>query len=482
MEKSDIGLIGLAVMGENLVLNMESKGFKVSVYNRTFETTDKFIKGRASGKKIEGFQSMESLVLSLKLPRKIMLMVRAGSAVDSVIEQLIPLLSPGDILIDGGNSNFKDSERRESYLAHKGLLFVGSGVSGGEEGALKGPSVMPGGAEEAWSHIKPIFTSIAAVAEDGEPCCAWTGSGGAGHFVKMVHNGIEYGDMQLISEAYSVMKSMMGMSNEEISKVFDEWNRGKLQSYLIEITANILKHKDSDGGVLLDYILDAAGQKGTGKWSVESAMDYGVPLNLIATSVFERSLSSSKDLRIEASNHYLIDKFSDSALVPSLDEIRDALFASKLVSYAQGFDLMKKVSDEKSWNLDLSSIAKIWRNGCIIRSTFLNDIAKSYYAGQEHKSLLLSNFFTTELKLALKGWKSLVSKASLYGISLPAFSSALNYFYSFTSENLPANLIQAQRDYFGAHTFERRDSPRGVFFHENWTGEGGETKSGVYNA
>ncbi|MPL81298.1 6-phosphogluconate dehydrogenase, decarboxylating [bioreactor metagenome] len=482
MEKSDIGLIGLAVMGENLVLNMESKGFKVSVYNRTFETTDKFIKGRASGKKIEGFQSMESLVLSLKLPRKIMLMVRAGSAVDSVIEQLIPLLSPGDILIDGGNSNFKDSERRESYLAHKGLLFVGSGVSGGEEGALKGPSVMPGGAEEAWSHIKPIFTSIAAVAEDGEPCCAWTGSGGAGHFVKMVHNGIEYGDMQLISEAYSVMKSMMGMSNEEISKVFDEWNRGKLQSYLIEITANILKHKDSDGGFLLDYILDAAGQKGTGKWSVESAMDYGVPLNLIATSVFERSLSSSKDLRIEASNHYSIDKISDSALVPSLDEIRDALFASKLVSYAQGFDLMKKVSDEKSWNLDLSSIAKIWRNGCIIRSTFLNDIAKSYYAGQEHKSLLLSNFFTTELKLALKGWKSLVSKASLYGTSLPAFSSALNYFYSFTSENLPANLIQAQRDYFGAHTFERKDSPRGVFFHENWTGEGGETKSGVYNA
>ena len=345
MEKSDIGLIGLAVMGENLVLNMESKGFKVSVYNRTFETTDKFIKGRASGKKIEGFQSMESLVLSLKLPRKIMLMVRAGSAVDSVIEQLIPLLSPGDILIDGGNSNFKDSERRESYLAHKGLLFVGSGVSGGEEGALKGPSVMPGGAEEAWSHIKPIFTSIAGVAEDGEPCCAWTGSGGAGHFVKMVHNGIEYGDMQLISEAYSVMKSMMGMSNEEISKVFDEWNRGKLQSYLIEITANILKHKDSDGGFLLDYILDAAGQKGTGKWSVESAMDYGVPLNLIATSVFERSLSSSKDLRIEASNHYSIDKISDSALVPSLDEIRDALFASNLVSYAQGFDLMKKVSD-----------------------------------------------------------------------------------------------------------------------------------------
>lgn len=478
MEKSDIGLIGLAVMGENLVLNMENKGFRVSVYNRTGDVTKKFISGRASGKRIVGFESLKELVESLKSPRKIMLMVRAGAVVDTVIEQLLPHMELGDIIIDGGNSHYKDSERRQSYLKSKGVLFVGTGVSGGEEGALKGPSIMPGGSEEAWPFVKPIFTSVSAIAEDGEACCAWTGMGGAGHFVKMVHNGIEYGDMQLISEAYSVMKNQMGMDNEEISSTFEEWNRGKLQSYLVEITAKIVNHKDSAGGYLIDNILDAAGQKGTGKWSVESAMDHGVPLNLIATSVFERSLSALKTKRKIASSHFLrqVQKVDN----PTINDVRDALFASKLVSYTQGFDLMKRVSDDKNWNLDLASIAKIWRNGCIIRSSFLNNIADSYIKDKNLNSLLLSEFFTKEINYSLDGWRRVVSKAALAGIPLPAFSNALNYFYSYTTENLPANIIQAQRDFFGAHTFERVDSPRGVFFHENWTGEGGETKSGVY--
>jgi len=383
MEKSDIGLIGLAVMGENLVLNMENKGFRVSVYNRTGDVTKNLISGRASGKRIVGFESLKELVESLKSPRKIMLMVRAGAVVDTVIEQLLPHMELGDIIIDGGNSHYKDSERRESYLKSKGVLFVGTGVSGGEEGALKGPSIMPGGSEEAWPFVKPIFTSVSAIAEDGEACCAWTGMGGAGHFVKMVHNGIEYGDMQLISEAYSVMKNQMGMDNEEISSTFEEWNRGKLQSYLVEITAKIVNHKDSAGGYLIDNILDAAGQKGTGKWSVESAMDHGVPLNLIATSVFERSLSALKTKRKIASSHFLrqVQKVDN----PTINDVRDALFASKLVSYTQGFDLMKRVSDDKNWNLDLASIAKIWRNGCIIRSSFLNNIADSYIKGQKSK-------------------------------------------------------------------------------------------------
>jgi len=405
-------------------------------------------------------------------------MVRAGAVVDTVIEQLLPHMELGDIIIDGGNSHYKDSERRESYLKSKGVLFVGTGVSGGEEGALKGPSIMPGGSEEAWPFVKPIFTSVSAIAEDGEACCAWTGMGGAGHFVKMVHNGIEYGDMQLISEAYSVMKNQMGMDNEEISSTFEEWNRGKLQSYLVEITAKIVNHKDSAGGYLIDNILDAAGQKGTGKWSVESAMDHGVPLNLIATSVFERSLSALKTKRKIASSHFLrqVQKVDN----PTINDVRDALFASKLVSYTQGFDLMKRVSDDKNWNLDLASIAKIWRNGCIIRSSFLNNIADSYIKDKNLNSLFLSEFFTKEINYSLDGWRRVVSKAALAGIPLPAFSNALNYFYSYTTENLPANIIQAQRDFFGAHTFERVDSPRGVFFHENWTGEGGETKSGVY--
>jgi 6-phosphogluconate dehydrogenase len=479
MEISDIGLIGLAVMGENLVLNMESKGYRVSVYNRTYEVTNKFLQGRAANKKIVGHETLKSLISSLESPRKVMLMVRAGSAVDSVIEQLVTLMAPGDIIIDGGNSFYKDSERRESFLREKGILYIGTGVSGGEEGALKGPSIMPGGSESAWPYIKPIFTSIAAVAEDGEPCCSWTAKGGAGHFVKMVHNGIEYGDMQLISEAYSVMKNMMKMSNEEISSAFNEWNNGKLQSYLIEITSTIMNHKEKNGDYLVDKILDAAGQKGTGKWSVESAMDFGVPLNLIATSVFERSLSADKERRVSASNIYSLE--INTSERPTIEEVRDALFASKLVSYAQGFDLMKVVSDINGWNLDLASVAKIWRNGCIIRSSFLNNIADSYVKNDKLESLFLSDYYKDEIKTSLEGWRSLVSKAARSGIPVPAFSSAINYFYSFTSNRLPANLIQAQRDFFGAHTFERVDSPRGVFFHENWTGEGGDTMSGVYN-
>lgn len=479
MDKSDIGLIGLAVMGENLVLNLESRGLRVSVYNRTYDVTERFANGRAAKKRVEPHRTLESFVESLKGPRIVMIMVRAGSAVDSMIEQLIPLLKNGDIVIDGGNSHYLDSERRESYLLSKGIHFVGTGVSGGEEGALKGPSIMPGGSFKAWPIIRPILSSIAAVAEDGEPCCAWTGSGGAGHFVKMVHNGIEYGDMQLISEAYSVLKNILGLDNEKISLIFDRWNTGRLQSYLIEITAKIVNHRDSSNDYLLDKILDSAGQKGTGKWSVESAMNHGVPLNLIATSVFERSVSSNKTGREIAAKAYGYKPVVNKNI--TVEDVERALFASKLISYAQGFDLMRRISEDKGWDLDLSSIARIWRNGCIIRSSFLNNISEAYKKDESITSLLLSSYFKREIEEALNSWKKLVSEAALSGAPVPAFSSALNYFYSFTSERLPANLIQAQRDYFGAHTFERIDEPRGNFFHENWTGEGGDTKSGVYS-
>lgn len=479
MKKSDIGLIGLGVMGENLVLNMESKGFKVSVYDRTKKVIDKFINGRAAGKNISGFETIGELAQSLSEPRKVMMMVRAGDPVDMIIEQLIPVLSPGDIIIDGGNSNYADTERRVKYAESKNLLYVGTGVSGGEKGALQGPSIMPGGSFDAWEHIKPVFTTIAAKAEDGTPCCEWIGGGGSGHYVKMVHNGIEYGDMQLISEAYAVMKKMINLSNEEIANIFDEWNKGKLQSYLVEITADIMRYKDKDGNFLIDKILDTAGQKGTGKWSVNSAMDMGIPLNLIAVAVFERALSARKDLRTDASKMYhpLADPFS----TPDLKEIHDSLYASKLISYAQGFDLMHQASIEYDWNLNLSSVAKIWRNGCIIRSGFLNRISEAFEEKHDLQSLLLSKYFVNEINEALPKWKSLISKAVIAEISLPAFSSAINYFFSFSTDKSPASLIQAQRDYFGAHTFERTDRLRGEFFHENWTGEGGDTASGSYN-
>lgn len=485
--KSDIGLIGLAVMGENLALNLERNNWKVSVYNRTVPdveegVVERFMNGCGKGKKIEGHTDVASFVQSLEQPRKVMMMVRAGSPVDELMEQLFPLLSPGDILIDGGNSNYEDTNRRVALAESKGFLFVGAGVSGGEEGALNGASIMPGGSVEAWPEVKPILQSIAAKAPDGTPCCEWVGPAGAGHFVKMIHNGIEYGDMQLIAEAYWVLKNFLKVNNEELSTIFSYWNQGKLRSYLIEITAQILKHKDKYGGYLIDKILDAAGQKGTGKWSVINAMDLGMPLGLIAAAVFERSLSGQKELRKEAAEHYT---YRANYLVYNKPElvldVYSALYASKLVSYAQGFAVLQQASDTYGWNLNLASIARMWRAGCIIRSNFLNDIAKAYEAKEKPEHLLLAPYFREEIKQVFPGWQRMVVYVVQRGLPAPAFSSALNYFYSLTSKNLPANLIQAQRDYFGAHTFERTDEKRGEFFHENWTGTGGHTKSGSYN-
>lgn len=486
--KTDIGLIGLAVMGENLALNMVNKGWRVSVYNRTVPgveegVVERFINGRAKGKMIEGFTDIAAFVDSIAVPRKIMMMVRAGNAVDDLMTQLFPYLSPGDILIDGGNSNFEDTNRRVKLAESKGFYFIGAGVSGGEEGALHGASIMPGGSEKAWPEVRAILQSIAAKAPDGTPCCEWIGPAGSGHFVKMIHNGIEYGDMQLIADAYWVMKKLLDMSNEEMASVFDYWNEGKLRSYLIEITANILRHKDNKTGeYLVDEILDAAGQKGTGKWSVINAMELGMPLGLIATAVFERSLSAQKELRKRAArafgNRHSMAVYNKEEMIK---EIFAALYASKLVSYAQGFAVLQQASDTFEWNLDLATIARLWRAGCIIRSVFLNDIAAAFEAEDKPEHLLLAPYFRDEIKGLLPGWKKVVAQAMCEELPAPAFSSALNYFYSLTSANLPANLIQAQRDYFGAHTFERKDELRGEFFHENWTGEGGDTKSGTYN-
>lgn len=485
--KTDVGLIGLAVMGENLALNMASKGWSVSVYNRTVPgveegVVERFVNGRAKGLNIEGFTDIAAFVDSIALPRKIMMMVRAGSAVDELMEQLFPLLSPGDILIDGGNSNYEDTNRRVALAESKGFLFVGAGVSGGEEGALNGASIMPGGSVAAWPEVKPILQSIAAKASDGTPCCDWIGPAGSGHFVKMIHNGIEYGDMQLIAEAYWVMKNLLDLENDEMANVFSHWNEGKLRSYLIEITANILRHTDKSGGYLLDKILDTAGQKGTGKWSVINAMELGMPLGLIATAVFERSLSAQKELRETASRQFQCKRTQAVYNKPELvKEIYAALYASKLVSYAQGFAVLQRASDTFGWKLDLASIARMWRGGCIIRSIFLNDIAAAFETKDKPKNLLLAPYFRDEIKGLLSGWKTLVVQAMHEELPVPAFSSALNYFYSLVSANLPANMIQAQRDYFGAHTFERKDELRGQFFHENWTGHGGDTKSGTYN-
>ena len=485
--KTDVGLIGLAVMGENLALNMASKGWNVSVYNRTVPgveegVVERFLNGRAKGLNIEGFTDIAAFVDSIALPRKIMMMVRAGSAVDELMEQLFPLLSLGDILIDGGNSNYEDTNRRVALAESKGFLFVGAGVSGGEEGALNGASIMPGGSVAAWPEVKPILQSIAAKASDGTPCCDWIGPAGSGHFVKMIHNGIEYGDMQLIAEAYWVMKNLLDLENEEMANVFSHWNEGKLRSYLIEITANILRHTDKSGGYLLDKILDAAGQKGTGKWSVINAMELGMPLGLIATAVFERSLSAQKELRETASRQFQCKRTQAVYNKPELvKEIYAALYASKLVSYAQGFAVLQRASDTFGWKLNLASIARMWRGGCIIRSIFLNDIAAAFEAKDKPQNLLLAPYFRDEIKGLLSGWKTLVVQAMREELPVRAFSSALNYFYSLVSANLPANMIQAQRDYFGAHTFERKDELRGQFFHENWTGHGGDTKSGTYN-
>ena len=483
MSQADIGLIGLAVMGENLVLNMESKGFTVAVYNRTVSKVDDFMNGRGAGKNFIGCHSLQELTRSLKSPRKVMMMVKAGQAVDDTIELLIPLLSAGDIIIDGGNSNYEDTARRTAYVEGKGLLFIGTGVSGGEEGALLGPSIMPGGSPKAWPAVKPIFQAISAKAPDGTPCCDWVGEGGAGHFVKMVHNGIEYGDMQLICEVYQIMKDVLGMSADEMHEAFKEWNSGELGSYLIEITSDILAFKDTDGDPLVDKILDAAGQKGTGKWTGIAALNAGVPLTLIAEAVFARCLSAAKDERVVASKSYAAPKsvFSGDR-ARFLASLRDALYASKIISYAQGFALLRAAASEYGWHLDYGGIALMWRGGCIIRSVFLGKIKEAFDANGSLANLLLDPFFKAKIVKAEAGWREVVSTAVLSGIPVPSIAAALTYFDGYRSELLPANLLQAQRDYFGAHTYERLDSPRGKFFHTNWTGRGGSTSSSTYSA
>ncbi len=481
-KKSDIGLIGLAVMGENLVLNMESKGFRVSVYNRTLKKVDDFIAGRAKGKNIIGAHSIEELVVSLSRPKKVMIMVKAGSAVDDMINTLLPHLEKGDIIIDGGNTHFPDTNRRTAYVESKGLLYIGTGVSGGEEGALLGPSIMPGGSKAAWPHVKPIFQAIAAKVEDGSPCCDWVGENGAGHFVKMVHNGIEYGDMQLICEAYQIMRDLLHMSAGEMHNVFKEWNEGELNSYLIEITRDILAYKDTDGKPLVDKILDTAGQKGTGKWTGVAALDLGIPLTLIGEAVFSRCLSAVKDERVKASK---ILKGPLASFNGKKDEfisdLKEALYASKIVSYAQGYTLMRAAAQEYKWDLNYGGIALMWRGGCIIRSAFLGKIKEAFDNDHSNANLLLDPFFKEKVEKAQKGWRNVVSSAAMNGIPIPAISSALGYFDGYRCERLPANLLQAQRDYFGAHTYERTDKPRGEFFHTNWTGRGGTTSSSTYN-
>ena len=482
MKKADIGLIGLAVMGENLALNMESKGFTVAVYNRSFPgeegVVDRFVNGRGKGKNFIATHSIEELVDAVKRPRIIMMMIKAGAPVDEMIEQLLPHMSPGDVIIDGGNSDFHDTERRVKEVEAKGLYFVGSGISGGEEGALHGPSIMPGGSPEAWPIVKDILQSIAAKLDDGKPCCQWIGKGGAGHFVKMVHNGIEYGDMQLISEAYSLLKNRKGLDNDEMSVVFEEWNKGELDSFLIEITTNILRFRDEDGKPLLDKILDVAGQKGTGKWSAIAAMDENDPLTLITEAVYARMLSALSDEREKASGLYPEPVQLGENLY--VEEIRQALYAAKLISYAQGFSLIRRASERYGWKLDFGTIAQIWRKGCIIRSVFLQKITEAYRKNPELENLLFDDFFRTKIQSALPSWRKVVAEGALSGVALPAMSSALSYFDGLRTQSSAANLIQAQRDYFGAHTYERTDRDRGIFFHTNWTGEGGNTVSGTY--
>lgn len=480
-EKSDIGLIGLAVMGENLVMNMESKGFTVSVFNRTVDKVENFVAGRAKGKNIRGASTLEELISQLSVPRKVMLMVKAGKPVDDFIEHLIPLLDKGDIIIDGGNSHYPDTARRTEYVESKGLYYIGTGVSGGEEGALKGPSLMPGGSPEAWPSVKPIFQAIAAKVEDGSPCCEWVGRGGAGHFVKMVHNGIEYGDMQLICEVYQIMRDLLHMTNDEMHQVFSEWNNGKLDSYLIEITRDILAYKDENNQYVVDYILDAAGQKGTGKWTGIEALDEGIPLTLVIEAVFARSLSSQKELRVSSSKVLNGPKAEFKGDKKEfLNYLRDALYAAKIISYAQGFTLMKSSAKTHNWDLHYGEIALMWRGGCIIRSAFLDKIKNAFTVNPNLDNLLLDPYFQSEIDSCQAGWRNVCGSAQMNGIPVPCISSALSYYDGLRSANLPANLLQAQRDYFGAHTYERVDRPRGEFFHTNWTGEGGSTSASTY--
>ena len=481
MSKADIAVVGLAVMGENLILNMESKGFTVACYNRTVEKVDSFINGRAKGKNIIGCHSVEELVGSLKSPRKVMVMVKAGKPVDAFIEQVLPHLDDGDIIIDGGNSHFPDTIRRTEYVESKGKLYIGTGVSGGEEGALKGPSIMPGGSPAAWESVKPILQKISAHTDAGEPCCEWVGEGGAGHFVKMVHNGIEYGDMQMICETYQMMREGLGMSNAEMHEVFTEWNAGELDSYLIEITRDILGYKDEDGNEVVDLILDTAGQKGTGKWTAIAALDLGQPLTLIGEAVFARCLSAIKDERVAAAK---VLKGSGAKFEGDkkamINDLRKALYASKIISYAQGYQLMQAAAAEYGWKLNYGGIALMWRGGCIIRSVFLGKIKEAFEKNASLKNLLLDDFFAKAVQDAQASWRRVAIKAVELGIPMPAITAALAFYDGYRSERLPANLLQAQRDYFGAHTYERVDKPRGEFYHTNWTGTGGSTAASTY--
>lgn len=483
MKKADIGLIGLAVMGENLVMNMESKGFTIAVYNRTVEKVDNFVSGRAAGKNIIGCHSLQELVSNLEKPRKVFMMVKAGQAVDDMIEQCLPLLEDGDILIDGGNSHFPDTTRRTAYVESKGKLYIGTGVSGGEEGALNGPSMMPGGSPAAWPSVKPIFQAICAKVEGGSPCCDWVGENGAGHFVKMVHNGIEYGDMQLICEAYQLMRDLLKMSGDEMHEVFKQWNESELDSYLIEITRDILAYKDIDGQPLVEKIRDTAGQKGTGKWTGIAALDEGVPLTLIGEAVFARCLSAMKDERVIAAKEFnrQIPEFVGNKK-EFVEAIRQALYAAKIISYAQGYTLMRTAAKTYNWNLNYGGIALMWRGGCIIRSVFLGKIKEAYDHNPELSNLLLDSYFKASIEKLIPAWRKVAATAMEYGVPAPAMTSALSYFDGYTTERLPANLLQAQRDYFGAHTYERLDSTRGKFYHTNWTGHGGDTAATTYNA
>lgn len=475
--QADIGLIGLAVMGQNLVLNLADHGYRIQVFNRTISKIDEFLQGSAKGKTIAGSHDLKQFVSTLQRPRRVMLMVKAGLPVDDLIHELLPFLDKGDIIIDGGNSHFQDSQRRYETLQSKGILFVGTGISGGEEGARHGPSIMPGGNVEAWPHIKQIFQSIAARSEDGTPCCDWVGEGGAGHYVKMVHNGIEYGDMQLICEAFDLLKKGANFSHSELHTTFSQWNEGLLNSYLIEITANIFAKLDADGEPLLNKILDVAGQKGTGKWTGIDALDRGQPLTLIGEAVFARCLSALKDERIQASRHYQSPFFLPvTSRKEYSDHIAQALYAAKIISYAQGFMLMNSASNDYKWNLNLGSIALTWRGGCIIRSRFLNKIKQAYDQNSKLSNLLLDPFFIQEIAQVTSSWRKVVSEGVLMGIPLPCFSTALAFFDGYRSAILPSNLLQAQRDYFGAHMYERIDHPQGQFFHTNWIGSDTDRK------
>ncbi|MFA1561479.1 decarboxylating NADP(+)-dependent phosphogluconate dehydrogenase [Aliivibrio fischeri] len=481
--KGDIGVIGLAVMGQNLILNMNDHGYKVVAHNRTAEKVDEFLQGPAKGTNIVGAYSLQELVDKLESPRKIMLMVRAGDVVDSFIDKLVPLLDKGDIIIDGGNTNFPDTNRRVAALKEKGIHFIGSGVSGGEEGARFGPSIMPGGSPKAWPFVKPIFQAISAKTENNEPCCDWVGNDGAGHFVKMVHNGIEYGDMQLITEAYQFMKDGLGMTHDEMQSVFIEWNKTELNSYLVEITSDILGYKDTDGEPLVEKILDTAGQKGTGKWTGINALDMGIPLTLITESVFARCLSSLKDQRVEAEELFgKKESIVEGDKQVWIEALRQALLASKIISYAQGFMLMREASNENGWDLNYGNVALMWRGGCIIRSAFLSNIRDAYDIDPELSFLGSDSYFKGILENSMSAWRKVAAKSMEVGIPMPSMTSALTFLDGYTTARLPANLLQAQRDYFGAHTYERVDKPKGEFFHTNWTGKGGDVSSTTYNS